>query len=468
MSKLYVFGIGGTGARVLRSLTHLLACGVACRDTVVPVLIDPDVSNGDLSRTVTLMQHYASVRGSLSFGNDTSSRFFATELMEIGHFRLPVQDTQDLVFKDFMAVDQGMSRPSQALLHMLFSERNMQADMSVGFKGNPNMGIIVLNQFATTPEFIDLANIFQQDDRVFIVSSIFGGTGASGFPLLLNTLRDNHTLPNFGLLNEAVVGAVSVLPYFKVKATESSSIESDAFIAKTRSALAYYDKNLQGKLQAMYYIGDNATAHRSYPNIEGGREQRNNAHLVELLAALAVLDFANHDFQPHGKTVYKEFGMEVDKEQTVIFGNFAATTRNILRRPLTQAMLMANYMDNVGLDLRLAQQWSRDNGLGATFFAGDFFGHLQACLKDYVAWLHEMEDNQLSFAPFERNAQDAFAIVRGVTPARSFLGKKNYQLFDATLDDVSRSFKKRPSPERAFMELFSAATAKLVAQKLKY
>lgn len=39
MSKLYVFGIGGTGARVLKSLSFLLASGVACKsDSIVPII----------------------------------------------------------------------------------------------------------------------------------------------------------------------------------------------------------------------------------------------------------------------------------------------------------------------------------------------------------------------------------------------------------------------------------------------
>jgi len=43
MSKLYIFGIGGTGARVLKSLTMLLASGVECGvDTIVPIIIDRD------------------------------------------------------------------------------------------------------------------------------------------------------------------------------------------------------------------------------------------------------------------------------------------------------------------------------------------------------------------------------------------------------------------------------------------
>ena len=62
MSKLYLFGIGGTGSRVIRSLTMLLASGVdAGVDTIVPVLIDPDLSNGDLTRTVNLLKKYKEI-----------------------------------------------------------------------------------------------------------------------------------------------------------------------------------------------------------------------------------------------------------------------------------------------------------------------------------------------------------------------------------------------------------------------
>ena len=42
--KTFVFGIGGTGARVLRSLTLLLASGVECKSDIVPIIIDPDIN----------------------------------------------------------------------------------------------------------------------------------------------------------------------------------------------------------------------------------------------------------------------------------------------------------------------------------------------------------------------------------------------------------------------------------------
>lgn len=62
MSKLYVFGIGGTGSRVIKSLTMLLASGVRMKsDAIVPIIIDPDVAAADLTRTVDLMHTYNNI-----------------------------------------------------------------------------------------------------------------------------------------------------------------------------------------------------------------------------------------------------------------------------------------------------------------------------------------------------------------------------------------------------------------------
>ena len=44
MSKLYIFGIGGTGCRVMKSLTMLLAAGVKCdADTIVPYTMSEEL-----------------------------------------------------------------------------------------------------------------------------------------------------------------------------------------------------------------------------------------------------------------------------------------------------------------------------------------------------------------------------------------------------------------------------------------
>ena len=62
--KLFLFGIGGTGARVLRSLTMLLASGanVPADLTIIPILLDMDMQNGDTERALRLVELYRSIR----------------------------------------------------------------------------------------------------------------------------------------------------------------------------------------------------------------------------------------------------------------------------------------------------------------------------------------------------------------------------------------------------------------------
>ena len=58
----------------------------------------------------------------------------------------------------------------QALLSLLFSESNLQCPLDVGFKGNPNMGAVVLNDPVNTQSLVQLLNNFQTGDRIFIMA----------------------------------------------------------------------------------------------------------------------------------------------------------------------------------------------------------------------------------------------------------------------------------------------------------
>lgn len=271
MSKIYIFGIGGTGSRVLRALAMFMAAGVKIKtDEIVPIIIDPDASNADLTRTVSLLNNYASIRKSLSFDNSNSNEFFKTAIERIvPNYGLRIKDTEDKSFKQFISYG-SMSKSNQALAKMLFSDKNLGASMDVGFKGNPNIGSVVLNQIIDTDDFRSFANSFNQGDKIFIISSIFGGTGASGFPLLIKSLRTGKDFPNNDLINNAQIGAITVLPYFKLKQSDDSEIDSSTFISKTKSALAYYENNIikNNAVDELYYLADNLSA--TYENFEGG------------------------------------------------------------------------------------------------------------------------------------------------------------------------------------------------------
>lgn len=173
MAKIYVFGIGGTGARVLRSLTMMLASGVQLgQDEIVPIFIDPDESNADLSRTVDLMNLYIRIHRDLTFPSSNKNRFFRTTIsQEVSGFRLQIRDTDDKSFQKFMDVS-TMNRENQAMVKLLFSENNLRSKMDVGFKGNPNIGSVVLNQIVNSDGFETFANGFAVGDKICNYSAI--------------------------------------------------------------------------------------------------------------------------------------------------------------------------------------------------------------------------------------------------------------------------------------------------------
>ena len=92
MPKLFIFAIGGTGERVLRSFTMVLASGAPTFDNyeVFPVIIDYDTENADKDRTVKLLQNYAAIHDAAFTRHSASSdlkgqsgQFFAAKLRNL-------------------------------------------------------------------------------------------------------------------------------------------------------------------------------------------------------------------------------------------------------------------------------------------------------------------------------------------------------------------------------------------------
>ena len=124
------------------------------------------------------------------------------------------------------------------LIQTLYSQENLNNSLSVGFKGNPNVGTVVLNEMISGADWYDaFRRHCEKGDRIFIISSIFGGTGASGYPLLEKKIRDDQAHPQ---VQSAVMGAVTVLPYYSLDdpTTSGSDIDSSNFYTKTKAALS--------------------------------------------------------------------------------------------------------------------------------------------------------------------------------------------------------------------------------------
>lgn len=461
MAKLYVFGIGGTGARVLRSFTMMMAAGVNIgADEIVPIIIDPDASNADLTRTVALMNNYRAINSALSFTQNNESIFFRKELSQIlADYTLRINDTDDKTFQQFIDLP-SMDKASQAMMRMLFSEKNLGSSMDVGFKGNPNIGSIVLNQIVDSNDFQDFANNFRAGDKIFIISSIFGGTGASGFPLLLKTLRTGTNFPNNSLINNAEIGAITILPYFKLKNDDESEIDSSTFISKTKSALAYYENNISknNSINALYFLGDDVT--NTYENHEGGSAQQNDAHLVEFLAATAIVDFSNKQY---ATTSNKELGLK-DITGSVTFDSFYDKQKRLLYAPLTKFMMMANCL-NYKFDYYSSKDFNANNDHFKGLYDTSFMSELQDLTAHFIEWLGEMKRNKRSLDLFNLNTKDKpFEVVTGVKPKRIASLKSDY---DLVTDRLNSAIKKCHSKEDndKFLEMFFIATTKLFNDK---
>ena len=466
MSKLYIFGIGGTGSRVLRSFTMMMAAGVKIgADEIVPIVIDPDAANADLTRTVALMNNYRNIRKYLSFPKENKNTFFKKE---IGHFlsnyTLRINDTDDKTFQNFIDLP-SMSRANKAMCRMLFSEKNLTSQMQVGFKGNPNIGSVVLNQIVNSEDFMAFANSYEQGDKIFIISSIFGGTGASGFPLLLKTLRTGNSFPNNDIINKSEIGAVTILPYFKLQVDDESEIDSSTFISKTKSALAYYENNISknNQINALYYLADDVT--NTYENHEGGSTQRNDAHLIEFLAASAIVDFSNKE---HSGTTHKELGIK-ETMGNVSFNSFNEELNRWLRLPLTQFTLMANCVKNQ-YDYVTSTRLEANNKASFVehgLYDNSFFTNLKKFIDSYREWLKEMKDNKRSLDLFNLDCGDTpFNVVTDIKPKKVASILSNYNLFFGRLNDAIKHCS--GDDNNKLLEMYSVATERLSKEKFNF
>jgi hypothetical protein len=442
MAKLFVFAIGGTGSRVIKALTMLLAAGVEIENTekIIPIIIDPDAANGDLSRTVQLVKEYKNIRKQT---HSNSSSFFKTEISSLDelaagsmvsdNFKFDISGVKDQLFKDFIGFSE-MDEKNKAFISLLFSKDNLDADMEVGFKGNPNIGSVVINKFKDSDFFNSFAANFAEDDRVFIISSIFGGTGAAGFPIVLKNIRNaEKEVHNFAFLNKARIGAVSVLPYFNVKANASTTIDSDAFISKTKAALNYYSRNITGNnsINALYYIGDKVTNEQD--GADGATGQRNRAHFVELAAALSIIEFMRFKddelvMQPDNTVAnpkYFEFGLEKETNE-IVFNDLAKATKEIIAKPLTQYALFNAFMQHHfdSLHKQNGQAWATNGVNRIKEIETGFKNTLANFNRAFTDWLQEMDWSHVSFAALDTTKQDKniLQLVKGIPEKKSFLG----------------------------------------------
>lgn len=467
MSRLYVFAIGGTGSRVVKALTMLLASGVhADASEIIPIIVDPHLSNEDLRRTIVALDNYQAIYNEL--GDNRKEGFFHTKISTLQEldsgqnglkkaFAFELAEVKDANFTTYIAHG-SLDQRNEDFMSLLFSKTNLNTKMDEGFYGNPNMGSVVLNQFKDSEEFKYFVTKFAQGDRIFIISSIFGGTGAAGFPLILKNIRQISTNVH---AQRAAIGAVTVLPYFGVGEAKDGKIEKNDFFPKTTAALSYYANNVTGNqsLNALYYLGD--AMNSDYTNDSGSGGQKNAAHLVEMAAAMSILDFLtipNADLTNEVETIMrngqqqsviratklvcKEFGV-LEDNNTLNFNMLGIKTQSLVKKPLTQYLYFCRYLrDQFSKAISSNQPFVMETKphLDDSFKTSPFYKVQMTKFNEaFETWLKEMAGNNRSFEPFDLKTEEMAAMLKSIQTRRTILGPKtiNYDKFQHALNRYS-------------------------------
>ena len=303
---LYILAIGGTGAKCVESITHLAAAGLFDKEPIRVLFIDPDESNGNLSRSIDTLRLYKSLSEKLGnhpefswlrspidyfdtwspFGdlsNESLARFFNTEVCK------------------FHAPELGH------LFDILYTKSEQEAKLDIGFRGRPALGAAVmsqldldlLNQEPWSKLISDITIDIKSGNKptIFLCGSIFGGTGASGFPTIGRLLANKFE--NESRQNQVKLGGLLMLPYFSFPFAPDDKSQVYAnpeyFSLNTRAALDYYATQAKEVFDLIYMLG--------YPELAkldefqpGKNTQKNPSHFIEVYAALAARHFYWLDF----------------------------------------------------------------------------------------------------------------------------------------------------------------------------
>lgn len=402
MKKVFVFCIGGTGIRVMKSVTMLMASGMSTNGyTVVPVILDPHLDLEEKKNLHTLLGSYQDIYNK-STNNGSLNHldgFFNSEIVTINELNNQLNDTQQASgskekFRSYISeANLAADDINNYFVQTLFSTKNLDSPLSVGFKGNPNVGTVVLGEMI---EGADWFKAFKQhcekDDRIFIISSIFGGTGASGYPLLEKKIKGAASQP---AVKNALMGAVTVLPYYGLKdpSTTGSDIDSANFYTKTKAALAYYEKTVLSDY--LYYAGETSLI-QVYENDE--KKQDDKAHFIELVAASALFDFLTRE-----KPETQQFLTRAieDAKNSLDIVSLGSGYKEIVKRVADYKLL--DTLINI-LPKESFFPLIKNRGFDENFYKDASFQALKRFTAIYDNWYEELSTNKRAFSPLNTDS----------------------------------------------------------------
>ena len=319
IKSYYLILLGGTGAKCGEILIHMCANGYLECDRLSILYIDSDAENGNAKQFINVVECYQKCRRQYLIQSSSLPCFFRPEIDF--QTRSPVEGYNR--FRD-LATPSGQDaagvNSAEILMKALYSEEEWNMKISEGFFSHPNVGAAFFA--ANIDKILDrFYRLIQNDQKsmraikVFVIGSIFGGTGASSLPTITKYLKKKLVgeSDNENINTLIKIGGCMMLPYFsfsrenmreQILSGDRIDIEADKFATKTRSALKYYkyvdEKQDRSIFDCLYMLGHDRYDIRGYYETAGA-EQKNMPHITEFYSAMSAVDFFDSPMDQNGR-----------------------------------------------------------------------------------------------------------------------------------------------------------------------
>lgn len=326
MAKIFLIGIGGTGMRCLESFVHTCAIGMYDETEVEMLALDTDKDNGNFVRLRKLVEHYNKINGGIA-RKDT---FFSAKIKYYEFSPGYTDNDSFAVLSNYTNLDTHRNTdPSADFVDMFLSQDVRNMNLKDGYRAQTQMGSLLMyyaieqaayeakNNIRSKGtndlrEFLSSLNAGNKQP-VFVFGSVFGGTGASSIPIIPLAFKQADKIfeRNNDVVADNYFGSIVLTNYFKfdVKGNLNEVVaRSENFAINSQSALMFYneDATVASTYKRLYLLGRQSSETRDVldkenggsSGVTGGKDQKNPADYIELLAAFAAYNFFKEARQP--------------------------------------------------------------------------------------------------------------------------------------------------------------------------
>jgi hypothetical protein len=286
----FIISVGGTGAKVTKAIINLCASGLINLDRIHILFVDQDESNGNLTDARAHLSLYNEIQNFPVFGD---TPIFKTKIIDYELWEPALKDEN---FKGVVKYNL-LNDKEKYLIETLFDREEIdKINFRDGFIGRPAFGSVAFSKnlndetLKNKPwgNFVRQIQISAASEppMIFLIGSIFGGTGASGIPTIAQLLKEY--LPRQRVDNFKINGII-LFPYFTFTTPsdeEHKFAQAFNFNLKTFIAIKYYEQLLKNTFNYLYFIG--LEKYQTVESAPGGSQQRNEANITELYSALAL------------------------------------------------------------------------------------------------------------------------------------------------------------------------------------